>query len=208
MKKDVLYLGSQSRTRQKLLDLAQIEYKILEHGSDEVVENKFRNFNEYVLAIAAHKMQTLILPKKSQVNADYLYALTADTLIRSAESNAILGKPANKDEAIKMLTLERQAAVEVVTGCCLEKFYYHNDQWRQRESINWTSAALVEFIVDENSLDQYFANFPFVLQCAGAGMIEDHGLSYLKSINGSYTAVLGLPLYELRQELKKMGFCF
>ena len=71
---------------------------------------------------------------------------------------------------------------------------------------HWTTGAIIEFYVDHDSIDKYFATFPNVLQCSGAGVVEDHGLSYLKSISGSYTAVLGLPLYELRLALKKIGF--
>ena len=42
----------------------------------------------------------------------------------------------------------------------------------------------------------------------GAGVIEGIGQAFLKNINGSYTAVIGLPLFELRQALKKIGFKF
>lgn len=206
MPKDILYLGSQSRARQRLLELAQIEYQLLTHGSDEQLTDTLQTFPEKVLAIAQHKMRTLVLPPKSMVATDYLFALTADTLLQNTQNHHILGKPTNKEHAIQMLTLERQSPMEVVTGCCLEKFYYQQETWEPIDAEHWTTSALIEFSVDEDSIDRYLNTFPFFLQCSGAGVVEGHGLSYLKSIQGSYTAVIGLPLYELRQALKKLGF--
>jgi len=46
------------------------------------------------------------------------------------------------------------------------------------------------------------------MYCCGAGMVEGFGASFLKSINGSYSAVIGLPLFELRDALKKLDFKF
>jgi predicted house-cleaning NTP pyrophosphatase (Maf/HAM1 superfamily) len=40
----------------------------------------------------------------------------------------------------------------------------------------------------------------------GAGRIEDFGENFLKSVNGSYTTILGLPMFELRRALKEIGF--
>lgn len=206
MSKDTLYLGSQSQARQRLLDFANIDYQLLAHASDEEVDHAKDTFEKNVLAIAKHKMQTLILPEKNKVPTDYLFALTADTLIKSKQTGEVLGKPKDREHAIEMIMLERDAPVEVVTGCCLEKFYYRDNQWAQGDVEHWTTGAVVEFCVDNESIDQYLSTFPFILQCSGAGMVEDHGLSYLKSIQGSYTAVIGLPLYELRQALKRLSF--
>ena len=52
MKKDILYLASQSESRQKLLHDAEIEYKLLQHKSDESISNLNGNFESYVLDIA------------------------------------------------------------------------------------------------------------------------------------------------------------
>ncbi|MDF3054428.1 MAG: yhdE [Gammaproteobacteria bacterium] len=208
MTKDILHLGSQSSARQRLLEFAKIRYALLTHASDEMVDHTQGSFEQNVLAIAKHKMETLILPSRASVASDKLFTLTADTLVRSTQTGKVLGKPNDRAHAIEMLQAERESPVEVVTGCCLEKFRYHNDRWEQQDAIHWATGAIVEFYVEAESVDQYLSTFPFILQCSGAGMVEDHGLSYLKSVNGSYTAVIGLPLYELRQALKQLGFLF
>jgi septum formation protein len=206
MKKDILYLGSQSQARQRLLEFAKINYALLSHGSDEIVDHTQGSFEENVLAIAQHKMQTLILPDKTSVASDYLFALTADTLVRNTKTGEVLGKPESREQAVEMLAIERDAPIQVVTGCCLEKFCYEQGRWQQQEKVHWATGAIVEFYIDIDEVDQYLDAFPFILQCSGAGTVEDHGLSYLKSVNGSYTAVMGLPLYELRQALKQLRF--
>lgn len=203
---DTLYLASQSLARRRLLDYAKIQYQIIAHGSNEELTSLPASFEEHVLTIARHKMQTLKLPDPLSIQTNYLYALTADTLVKNTQSGEIFGKPLNRQNAISMLTCERQAPVEVLTGCCLEKFDYQNNQWIRSESAHWVSGAVIEFYVGNESIETYLSTFPYVLQCSGAGVVEEHGLSYLKSISGSYTAVLGLPLYELRMNLNKMGF--
>jgi hypothetical protein len=50
---------------------------------NEELNDPTATFQEHVLAIAQHKMQTLNLPAPSSTNSSYLYALTADTLVRN-----------------------------------------------------------------------------------------------------------------------------
>src|SRR3990172_5560226 len=208
MVRDVLYLGSESRARQHLLDLAQIQYRVLAHGSDENINTENFSFDEQVLAIARHKMQTMKLPDPTAIGAEYIFVCTADTLIRNPETGKIFGKPRDRADAVGMLAEECTGPVQVVTGCSVKKFVWRDGAWQTDKMAHWTNSAMVEFYVDQDSVDRYLQALPVALRCAGAGVIEDHGLSYLKSINGSFTGVLGLPLYELRHELKKMGFRF
>ncbi len=204
--KDILYIGSQSRARQRLLGHAGIPFKVLVHTSDEQPRHGVNEFKDYVLAVAQGKMRALRLPEATKTEDTYIFALTADTLIRNPATSQIFGKPLNKDHAIKMLAAQRLGPVEVVTACCLEKFYKQGDGWQRGESEHWVSSSKIEFCVDEESVETYFKTFPAALHCAGAAMIEDHGLRYLKSINGSYASVQGLPLYELCEKLRKLGF--
>ncbi len=206
MKKDILYIGSQSPTRQRLLEHAGIPCKVLVHTSDEQPRHGVNEFKDYVLAVAQGKMRALRLPEATKTEDEYIFALTADTLVRNPTTSQIFGKPMNKDHAIKMLHSERSGPVEVVTACCLEKYYRRSDGWQRGEAEHWVNVTKIEFIVDDDSIETYFKAFPGALQASGAGMIEDHGLRYLKSINGSYTSVLGLPLYELCENLRKLGF--
>jgi septum formation protein len=206
MKKDILYLGSQSKSRQRLLEQADIPFKVLTHMSDEQPRQGINAFQDYVLAVAQGKMRALRLPEPTKTDSDFIFALTADTLERNPVTSQIFGKPLNREHAAKMLRAQRQGPIEVVTACCLEKFYKHEDGWRRGEFAHWITTTQVEFYVDDASLDTYFKMLPGVMQASGAAMVDEHGLRYLKSISGSYTSVIGLPLYELCEQLRKMGF--
>ncbi|NDD54674.1 Maf-like protein, partial [bacterium] len=181
-------------------------YKVLVHTSDEQPRVGVNAFQDYVLAVAQGKMRSLRLPEPTKTDSDYIFALTADTLERSPSTSQIFGKPMNKDHAVKMLKTLRQGPVEVVTACCLDKFYRRNDGWQRGEHEQWLVSSMVEFYVDDASIESYLAAMPMALQASGAAMVEDNGLRFLKSIQGSYSAVIGLPLYELCHNLRKLGF--
>ncbi|MFC1894833.1 Maf family protein [Candidatus Dependentiae bacterium] len=208
MTKDILYLGSKSKPRRKLLELSQIDYKILEHKSDECGIDIKHDFDNYVLSIAQEKMDHLVLPDVQKIKEDFIFVLTADTLVKSTKSNQILCKPKDLNDAKRMLTILYNEPVRVVTGCCLEKKILKSNEWETEEKQYWTTDAIVEFCVEPKDFDKYFCNLPDFIYSCSAGIIEGYGQSFFKSINGSYTTVLGLPLYQLRQKLKEMGFKF
>lgn len=208
--RDVLYLGSQSEPRQNLLKLADIDFKVLTHKSSECVIEPSDDFEKYVIAIACDKMQYLQLP---EVKEPKIFVLTADTLIKTTHTNPILGtqilgKPKDLEHAKEMLRSIRNQPVDVLTGCCLQVMNAAGQHWEIEKRQCWATGAQVEFSIDEESLDLYFKKEPWALHACGAGVIEGIGQAFLKNINGSYTAVLGLPLFELRQALKKIGFKF
>lgn len=206
MSPDVLYLASQSQARQKLLRLACIPFKVLAHSSDEQIEQSWTTFQDHVLAIAKGKMHAVTLPKRIDIDRDYIFVLTADTLIRDPRKGTLFGKPENRQHAIQVLAQESEGPIEVATGCCLTKFVDHKGTWGVEKSIDIVSTSIIEFYVDKDSVELYFQQIPQAPICAGAGVIEEHGLTYLKSINGSFSGVMGLPLYEVRQALKELKF--
>ena len=211
--RDILYLGSQSEPRQNLLKLADINFKVLTHKSSECVIEPSDNFEKYVIAIACDKMQHLQLLEVTQVEKNKIFVLTADTLIKTSHTNPILGtqilgKPKDLENAKEMLRSIRNQPVDVLTGCCLQVMNASGQHWEIEKRQCWATGAQVEFSIDEESLDLYFEKEPWALHACGAGVIEGIGQAFLKSLNGSYTAVLGLPLFELRQKLKEFGFKF
>jgi septum formation protein len=117
--KHILYLASQSPARKRLLEIAQIPHEVIGHESDECGIELSESFEEYVLAIARHKMENAILPK---VEGE-IFVLTADTLVQTMGSKEVLGKPANLEDAKRMLGLLREGPAELITGCCLARVY-------------------------------------------------------------------------------------
>lgn len=188
---NVLYLASNSQGRQKLLKRCKIPYKVISHNSDEsLVEGIGLTPEDYVLRIASEKMKS--------VKSSEMFILTADTLIFLEDK--VLGKPKDIEDAKNMLRLMRDKDITVITGCVLEK---RSSVVERREFIG---KATCRYNVDEDLMDEYFKNVPEALYCCGAGTIEGFGDNFLESINGSYSAVIGIPIYELRKHLKELGF--
>lgn len=194
---------------------ACIPFQVLTHTSDEEVAKEGVDFFGYVLAIAQHKMRALELPTSfchpglsSGSSHNYLFVLTADTLVRTVHSNQIFGKPSDERDARRMLRILRDEPAEVATGCCLEKKIWNGAAWQTHDARLWTISAVVEFFIDEDSVDEYFKKMPQAFQSSGTAIIEGFGQNFFKSIQGSYTATKGLPIFELRQTLKTLGFRF
>lgn len=207
--RDFIYLASQSASRQQLLKIADIPFKVLPHTSSEVEDDITLEFSARVLAIAEGKMKTINqLPEEAQQSGKPVFVLTADTLIRAVKSNIVLSKPKDVDEARSMIALLRNEPAEVVTGCCLEKREFKDGAWIMIERRAWATSALAEFIIEEAMVDRYFEHTPFFLNISGGCAVEGFGQSFLKSVNGSYTGIQGLPLFELRQALKELDFKF
>ncbi len=120
-KHDVLYLGSQSRGRQELLQAAKIPFCVVDHTSTERDVLYEGDSNAYVIAVAQDKMDRLLLPASHEINGDFLFVLTAETMIQVIESGELFGKPENHADALAMLDAMYEHQVRVVTGCCLEK---------------------------------------------------------------------------------------
>jgi len=208
MSKDVLYLGSQSLHRKKMLDESNFSCTVLAHRSNEQVVQDGLSFSEYVQAIALHKMDHVELPEVSSVSTDYMFVLTADSLVKTSQTNHILGKPKDKEDAKRMLRLMRTEPAEVATACCLHRMIKQENKWVVEQQAAWVTSALVELVIDEQNLERYFTYAPAYATSCGGGVIEGFGQQYVKSVTGSYTAVKGLPLYELRENLEAMNFKF
>lgn len=202
---NILYLASQSPARKKLLDIAHISYKIIEHESDECAITHSDSFDEYVLAIARHKIEHAVLPVALQ-DKNHIFLLTADTLVQTPNKQEILGKPTDRDDAERMLGLLRKGPAELVTGCCLEKKKYTKEGWQTIDKRHWTTSAQFEFHVPKDKVDEYYRQMPEAMHACGGSIIERYGLNFLRSINGSPTTIIGIPLPELHKNLSSMAF--
>ncbi|MCW5623004.1 MAG: septum formation inhibitor Maf [Burkholderiales bacterium] len=118
--------------------------------------------------------------------------LTADTTV--SLQGEILGKPGNRDEAVSMLkrlsgtTHEVHTAVAVIFDRQLET------------ALSSTTVSFAE--LSDEEINQYVASGD-PMDKAGAYGIQGRAGAYVKSLSGSYTGVVGLPLYETDQLLRR-----
>ena len=197
-----LYLSSSSQSRQMLLNQAQIPFTLIKQSADESKCDWHLSLPEVVKNIAQYKMAHSIMPDGKE--GDVCFVLTADTLTLDAH-DTIQGKPTDRQDAIKKLRAIRDGFVTAGTAFCLERKKYSDGRWHTQERIVEYVKAEYLFQVPDECIDAYLDQ-SVGLAASGAIGIETYGGQFLKEIRGSYTAVVGMPLFELRLSLEKLGF--
>jgi len=127
-------------------------------------------------------------------NKDMLPVLGSDTII---EVDAmVLGKPENRQQAKEMLELLSDRKHTVHSSVAIVT---------HEEKLIETSSTQVHFkALAEEEIDSYLATGE-ADDKAGSYAIQGRAAQFIKNINGSYTGVMGLPLYETVQLLKRCG---
>jgi septum formation protein len=201
----MLLLVSSSKGRAQLLTAAGFTFQIVTHRSLEDTDPTGLTPSQLVSAIAKDKMRTLVIPELP-ISMTEIVALSADTLAFSEDGQSF-GKPKDKAHAISMLAKFRAAPIQVVSGCCLKKFSrLANGQWHETHERIFAESAEIFYALPANMLEWYFTAVPDFLSAAGGARVEGPGAQFVQWVRGSYTAIMGLPMFELRQELEAIGF--
>ncbi len=199
--KNILYLASQSQSRQQLLSEAQIPFKQLSQTADEAACDWGLPLAQLVASIALYKMDHVDL---SGLDRDKeIFVLTADTLSQDV-GGAFQGKPKDRADAIEKIK-EARGGTRLCTGFCLDKKVWRADGWQTVERIEQVVHARYKFIIPDEWIETYLEKSPG-LHCSNAIAVEQYGGQFLKEVQGSYTTIVGLPLFEVREALEKMGF--
>jgi septum formation protein len=120
--------------------------------------------------------------------------LAADTTVGPADR--ILGKPANLGEAVDMLTALSGRPHQVLTSVAVQ----HGEQtWQITQCSEVIFSAL-----STQTIAAYCAT-PEPYDKAGAYGIQGIAASFIQHIAGSYTGIMGLPLFETAQLLQQAG---
>ena len=206
---DILLLASQSKSRKLLLFQSGIKFNPIEQFADELSCSRVGSLSSVVAAIALKKMECAIVPDGQKEN-QITFIVSADTMGINSEGK-ICGKPESKEDAISMLR-SYKAGVETCTAFCLDKRIWRDGEWKILNRIQKFVTTTYIFDVPENELERYFklsldADLDY-MNLSGAAAIEEFGGQYLKTLTGSYSAVVGLPMYELRESLVQLGFQF
>lgn len=118
--------------------------------------------------------------------------LTADTVVIC--DNAVLGKPVDENEAHEMLKTLSGRSHQVVTGVCISS----NDK-----VTSLSDSTTVEFSeLSVEMIQYYIKNYQPFDKAGSYGIQEWLGLLGIKSINGSFYNVMGLPMEKIFHVLK------
>lgn len=188
-----LILASQSPRRKELLAQLGYQFSVQASDIDETVE-KAEAADDYVLRLAKQKAQHVLnlLPEAEQVNS---YVLGSDTSV--VFNGKILGKPDNEEDCINTLSLLSDNQHQVLTAIALASQAGVQGQVVTTEVVfkTLTKAEISAYWLTGEPQDK-----------AGSYGIQGIAGQFVKTINGSYSAVVGLPLYETAQLLATAGF--
>lgn len=183
-----IVLGSNSPRRKELLAGLDLQFEVETiPGIDE----------SYPDTLTSEAIPLYIARKKAEAYLDKIsdneLLITADTIV--ATYDRILGKPANREEAIEMLRYLSDHVHEVITGVCLTT---------KDKTVSFSVASAVCFgRLEEEDIIYYVDNYRPFDKAGSYGIQEWIGYIGVEAINGSFYNVMGLPVQRLYQELKK-----
>jgi septum formation protein len=196
-----IYLASQSPRRRELLKQIGIRYEILLLRSDsrrKVCVDETPHAGEvpvdYVQRICRDKAragwQTLSLR-----NLPLLPVLAADTTVTL--DGKIIGKPDDNEHAAGILRMLSGRQHQVHTAVAMS--------FGERLEMRLSTTAITFDTLSEERISRYLLTNE-AHDKAGAYGIQGHAGAFVKHIEGSYTGVMGLPLYETVELLKLFGY--
>lgn len=196
-----IYLASRSARRRDLLKQMGVNFEMLllreGHGRNaDFNESQLAGESprDYVVRVARLKAEAgwLRLEQRRLMRHP---VLAADTTV--ALRDTILAKPRDREDAVAMLK-QLSANVHYVHTAVAVKFYDS-----LQEALSSTEVRFRELTDDE--IRRYVAGGDPMDKAGGYG-IQGKASMFIESINGSYTGVVGLPMFETARLLGHFGF--
>jgi septum formation protein len=181
-----LHLASSSPRRKEILAALGLTFSV---GGADVDEQRLdgESAEDMVLRLAVDKAMA------GAPGGDVI-VIAADTLVVFGDD--IFGKPEGQDDALEMLGQLSGRTHQVLTGVAV---------WADGEMRSAMSATDVHF--REISPDEALAYWQSGEPCdkAGAYAIQGRGGVFVEAISGSYSGVVGLPVFETVKLLEDAG---
>ena len=200
---EFLYLASQSPRRSQLLQQIGVRHEILVANTDGDIQEDAEAIEvvlpgeaprDYVQRVTGLKLDAAVarLQRRGLPSAP---VLTSDTTV--ALGAEILGKPADTEEAKAMLRKLAGQTHEVLTAVAVQ----HGTQRLQT-----LSASKVRFMaMTQAQIDAYVASGePFGK--AGSYGVQGLAAAMIEHMDGSYSGIMGLPVFETAQLLRQIGW--
>lgn len=188
----MLYLASASPRRQQLLRQLGVDFAVV---CPDVVEapHPGESARDYVVRLARAKARqgAILVRERGQPSWPVLGADTEVVL-----DGEILGKPRDRAHALAMLDRLSGRTHEVLTAISL----LHQDETLEALSENQVTFAPLSTA----EIERYWATGE-PADKAGGYAIQGRGAAFIARIEGSYSGIVGLPLFELAQLLKRIG---
>lgn len=180
-----LVLASNSPRRKELLKDLGYAFEIIPSNINEDI-NLNNPIQDEIEKLSFNKALSVFKDNKDAI------VVGSDTVV--ILDNKIYGKPKNKEEAKVMLQTLRNKTHIVLTSVSIIS---------NKQSETFSVSTEVEFDdISDDEIEKYIDE-ENVLDKAGAYAIQGLAKKFIKSINGDYFTIMGLPVHELYVRLKK-----
>ena len=196
--RDFIYLASQSPRRRQLLEQIGVQHQLLLPGPQEDAEaletvRAGEAPARYVQRVTGLKLDAALVRLKA-LGLPAVPVLCADTTV--ALGREILGKPQDAAEARAMLSRLAGQTHRVLTAIAVQA-------GRQRHTA--LSASWVRFAPMTAAQIRAYVDSGEPMGKAGAYGVQGRAAAHIEHIRGSYSGIMGLPLFETAQLLRRVG---
>lgn len=191
-----IYLASVSPRRKELLRQVGLSFKVVPSTVEEKITKE--NPDEVVEELSYQKAVDVCGRLAAEGKEDFV-VIGADTVVSAW--GKILGKPADKEEAARMLKDLQGGSHQVYTGVTLA--WKYKDTASMYATFSECTDVTLYAITDEEI--QRYVDSGEPMDKAGAYAIQGLFAAHIQGICGDYNNVVGLPVGRLCQELKKRG---
>jgi septum formation protein len=193
-----IYLASQSPRRSQLLDQLGVVHQLLLPGADEDSEALEAVLpgeapRDYVQRVTALKLAAA-LARLRRLGLPDAPVMCADTTV--ALGSAILGKPADAQDAQRMLAQLSGRTHQVFTAVSVG--------WGEQVAQACSASDVVFAALPPEAIARYSESGE-PMGKAGAYAVQGRAAAFIARIEGSYSGIMGLPLFETAQLLRTLG---
>jgi septum formation protein len=184
-----IVLASASPRRSELLESAGVSFSV---SPSDIPEEPFpgETPEAHVRRLALEKARAVASVAASR------YVVGADTIVVC--DGEIMGKPVDEADAVRMLRKLAGKGHQVITGFAVL------DRQGAREIVDAVTTQVYFKSLTDAEIDAYVAT-GCPMDKAGAYAIQGGAAYMVRSIDGSYTNVVGLPLCEVVEALRELG---
>lgn len=190
-----IILASNSPQRQDILKRLNIPFVCIPSDADETLDLSLPP-EEAVQQIALRKAEA-VLHSPLKINAAWI--ISADTLIFS--QGRPMGKPTDVEHARSMLQSYSNTSHKVITAICC----YDAKSQQLSSRISVSQVFFKELSSDEVA---WYLSTGEWEGAAGGYRIQGRAACFITKIEGAYSGIVGLPMYELYDILMKHGYSF
>ena len=184
-----IYLASRSPRRRTLLKQLGLPFRVVDVQVDEHRDGR-EPPRAYVRRLALQKARAGLCATQA---SDEYPVIAADTSV--VIDDEILGKPEDSDQALAMLARLSGRCHQVYTAVALAGGI----------EIAALSVSRVEFRPLNEAEQRAYVRSEEPFGKAGGYAVQGFAASFISRIEGSYSGIMGLPLYETAQLLKQAG---